>query len=176
MRQQPYLQTTVPLSYRPFHTAYVKEAEVGLDRSIHTYYIGQFVSAWLCDHTCDVTRGSNCNYFKNNAILWKGKKCLGKIFVYKQILAYSQYKDFLIKIHRKKKIKRNKNDQLCRKVKQWMEGTQAADKLYGMWKRENKEMTQRDSPDCNLIMNWKRIKIIWTLSIKVRREEMTLAD
>lgn len=54
VRQQSYLQITVLLSHRPFQDAYVKEAELGLDRSIHTYYAGQFVIAWLSDHTFDV--------------------------------------------------------------------------------------------------------------------------
>lgn len=51
-----------------------------------------------------------------------------------------------------------------------MEDMQAAYKLNKTWRRENKEMTQRDSPGCNLIMNWKRRKIIWTL-YKNKKEE-----
>lgn len=80
------------------------------------------------------------------------KKSLGKIFVYKQILAHSHFGDILIKIYYKRIDRKNKQ-QLCRKVKYWMEDVQAAYKLNKTWRRENKETTQRDSPGCNLIMN-----------------------
>lgn len=53
------------------------------------------------------------------------KKSPCPIFVFKKILAYTQYKDILIKIYYKQ-IVWKKKQQLHRKVKYWMEDMQAA--------------------------------------------------
>lgn len=53
------------------------------------------------------------------------KKSLCKIFAYKQILAYTLYQNILIKIYYKQ-IEWKRKQQLCRKVKYWMEDIQGA--------------------------------------------------